>query len=455
MNKRLIALVVSSIMLLSAVGMAAELRLDTPIAVDAIAAATGTTETTTSTWTPTVSAPVVVTGVASQIGRLLALNSVGNDVALLQTLLNKVGNVLKVDGIFGPKTLTAVEKYQGQNGLAVDGIVGPRTLAKMAPLMEEAVVEEPVVEEVPVVEEPVVEEPVVEEPVVEETEEEVDAVSGASIVDNNEDFLFSITEKGNWITAVLKDLTFEEDLVLVGDGFESRPGNPDRKIGLYSTGDDDEITRFTLTAPRLFIKATPARLVNGTFVGDVYVEAEAFKLSGATIEGNLYFLNEEAKSTFIDDNGTVTGKMILIDVDATASASITRDKDVFIKSISPEGNWITTLTSDMTFEEELVLDGQGFENRGNPDRKIGLYSHPADDNTPSHRFTLTAPKLTIKSSPARMLRGTFVGDIYVEADNFLLQEVNVIGNVYFLTESALETFVNTDSTVSGVVELAE
>ena len=62
-----------------------------------------------------------------------------------------------------------------------------------------------------------------------EEEEEADAVTSASIVDNNEDFLKSISKDGNWITALLTDLSFEEELVLEGDGFESN-GKPDRKI---------------------------------------------------------------------------------------------------------------------------------------------------------------------------------------------------------------------------------
>jgi peptidoglycan DL-endopeptidase CwlO len=35
------------------------------------------------------------------------------------------------DGVFGPKTLAAVKRYQARKGLVVDGIVGPKTAAKM------------------------------------------------------------------------------------------------------------------------------------------------------------------------------------------------------------------------------------------------------------------------------------------------------------------------------------
>lgn len=51
----------------------------------------------------------------------------GDEVKDLQTLLNKCGYILDVDGAFGSKTEEAVKDFQRQNGLTVDGIVGPKT----------------------------------------------------------------------------------------------------------------------------------------------------------------------------------------------------------------------------------------------------------------------------------------------------------------------------------------
>src|SRR5689334_3794969 len=64
----------------------------------------------------------------------LMQGSRGADVTTLQTLLNYGHSgypPLKVDGIFGPKTLARVQEFQRQNGLTVDGIVGPKTWAAL------------------------------------------------------------------------------------------------------------------------------------------------------------------------------------------------------------------------------------------------------------------------------------------------------------------------------------
>lgn len=51
----------------------------------------------------------------------------GDAVCYLQTLLNRMGEALSVDGIFGPNTETAVKKFQREHRLVMDGIVGIKT----------------------------------------------------------------------------------------------------------------------------------------------------------------------------------------------------------------------------------------------------------------------------------------------------------------------------------------
>ena len=49
----------------------------------------------------------------------------------LQQLLRARNHPVAVDGIFGPRTKSAVQDFQRGNGLAADGIVGPRTWPKL------------------------------------------------------------------------------------------------------------------------------------------------------------------------------------------------------------------------------------------------------------------------------------------------------------------------------------
>ncbi|MDD2553871.1 MAG: peptidoglycan-binding protein [Desulfotomaculaceae bacterium] len=65
--------------------------------------------------------------------RMLKKGMSGQDVLALQTRLHSLGYLVsdKIDGIFGPLTMSAVIDMQRKYGIACDGIVGPATLAAM------------------------------------------------------------------------------------------------------------------------------------------------------------------------------------------------------------------------------------------------------------------------------------------------------------------------------------
>src|SRR5699024_3433113 len=72
---------------------------------------------------PTVTAPSAVLDSTQK----LRWGSRGGAVQDLQAALNDQGATLAVDGVFGPRTHSAVKSYQSSNGLLVDGVVGPKT----------------------------------------------------------------------------------------------------------------------------------------------------------------------------------------------------------------------------------------------------------------------------------------------------------------------------------------
>lgn len=62
---------------------------------------------------------------------LLRKGDTGAAIKLLQHRLNLVGSQLRLDGIWGVQTDSAVRGYQYHAGLTVDGIVGPKTQAAL------------------------------------------------------------------------------------------------------------------------------------------------------------------------------------------------------------------------------------------------------------------------------------------------------------------------------------
>jgi hypothetical protein len=145
--------------------------------------------------------------------------------------------------------------------------------------------------------------------------------------------------------------------------------------------------------------------------------------------------------------------------DAVSSASIVDNGDDFEKSIGVEGKWIIALTKDLTIDKELVVDGEFIngkkDDKGNDvvKRKIALYAQDEQRNI-TERYTLTVPKLTIKSPNASLEHGKFVGDIIVDAQNFQLIDNAVEGNIYFTSQEVKDTFVMDEtSSVSGILEI--
>lgn len=140
-----------------------------------------------------------------------------------------------------------------------------------------------------------------------------DVVTTASIVNDNTAFEKALTATGgHYVIAILKDMTFDKELVVNGDFktgkkdangalIKDAQGNEQtqRKIALYTQDDKHKVTgRFTLTAPKITFNSNNGSLEHGIFKGDVYVAGKNFKLVNQKIDGNIYFLNEDAQKTF-------------------------------------------------------------------------------------------------------------------------------------------------------------
>ncbi|MFC9845762.1 peptidoglycan-binding protein [Streptomyces sp. NPDC060223] len=67
-------------------------------------------------------------GLSRTTDAILAYTYMGPEVAEAQCLLRRAGiSPGDIDGVFGPKTQSAVERIQTRDGLVVDGVIGPHT----------------------------------------------------------------------------------------------------------------------------------------------------------------------------------------------------------------------------------------------------------------------------------------------------------------------------------------
>jgi len=143
-------------------------------------------------------------------------------------------------------------------------------------------------------------------------------VTTASVVNTTPAFEKAISNKGTWIIAITKDLSIDKPLVVEGDyknGKKDASGKDimQRKIALYAQDAKRTVTaRYVLTVPKLTFNSPMGSIEHGTFKGDLYISAVNFQLKDATIDGNVYFTTDKAKSTFkMDAKSKVTGKQEL------------------------------------------------------------------------------------------------------------------------------------------------
>ncbi len=141
------------------------------------------------------------------------------------------------------------------------------------------------------------------------------------------------------------------------------------------------------------------------------------------------------------------------EVDAVTTASIVDNAADLIVAVSTDGAWLAATLNDITMDEDLVVEGE-FISKEKIDRKLALYTQDEDRNITA-QFTVTAPKLIVKSENFRITGGTFKGDVYVEAPGFKLDKSSTVdGNIYFASKELLDTFTVSDtSIVTGTIQV--
>jgi hypothetical protein len=128
----------------------------------------------------------------------------------------------------------------------------------------------------------------------------IDVVASASCnLTTEKELQKSLGEKGTWITTLGSDVTLTNNLVWTGDIKKEGATAPGRKLGLYyhSSPNIGGEQLFTLKVPTLVVNAENANLAYGTLDGNVYVQANGFKLTNITVTGEMRFMTQEQYKT--------------------------------------------------------------------------------------------------------------------------------------------------------------
>ena len=169
---------------------------------------------------------------------------------------------------------------------------------------------------------------------------------------------------------------------------------------------------------------------------------------------------EEAKTEPAKTEVTKPAATEPVKTDVVATASIVDNQAAFQKAVGKEGFWLIGITQDLTVDKEIVLEGE-FTKADKEDatkkvpagRKLALYAQD-DKKVKTASYTLTAPKLIVKSETSKIQGGTFVGDVYVEAAGFTIKDAKVEGNVYFATEELKAAFkLDEGASITGATKV--
>ena len=146
------------------------------------------------------------------------------------------------------------------------------------------------------------------------------------------------------------------------------------------------------------------------------------------------------------------------EVDLVSAASITANEASFEKAIGRDGTWIVAPTADLHFNSELVIEGK-FHDKGKSSNKVyrKIAPYEQDDNyNITKRYTITAPQFTVKSPNTKFQGGHFVGDVYVQAEDFTIDDAVVVGDVYFAKERYKSSFnKNSGAKVTGDMKVKD
>ena len=129
-------------------------------------------------------------------------------------------------------------------------------------------------------------------------------------------------------------------------------------------------------------------------------------------------------------------------------------------AIALKEDYRITIKNDIETNNELIMEGDFSKTdttEGNKvihiGRELNLFYIDKSNNV-INSYTLSVPKLIIRSNDTTIKGGKIKGDIYVESDGLILDDTKVKGNIYFKDIKNKESFkLENTASVSGDIEV--
>lgn len=169
----------------------------------------------------------------------------------------------------------------------------------------------------------------------------------------------------------------------------------------------------------------------------------------------LCILMVGCNSTGIEENNEASNEN-----DEFENTEFVNNEEELINGLT--NDYSVTIIDNITSNNNLIIEGEFFKTDTTEEnnvvsigRKLNLYSKDEENNV-INNYVLEAPSLTIQSENTVIKGGTFVGNIYIEAKGFEIDNTKIKGNLYFKSQEAKDTFVKSNaSSIQGKISVKE
>lgn len=129
-------------------------------------------------------------------------------------------------------------------------------------------------------------------------------------------------------------------------------------------------------------------------------------------------------------------------------------------AISLKEDYSITIKNDIEANNELIMEGDFSKTDTTEENKVSHIGRELNlfyidtSNNLINSYTLSVPKLVIKSNDTTIRGGKIKGDIYVESNGLILDDTKVEGNIYFKDKKNKDSFkLENTASVSGNIEI--